>query len=90
MNQTLTENRGKIRPTDWNSGATCRAIAKVLRGVGLFVATLVLVGSLPAFAQLSSSGTINGTVKDSSGAIIPGATVSVQNQGTQRVTTRPL
>jgi len=37
----------------------------------------------PASAQTSVAGSINGTVTDSSGAVIPGANVTVTNRGTQ-------
>jgi hypothetical protein len=38
---------------------------------------LMIGSSLPAFAQFTSG--VEGTVKDSSGALIPGATVSITN-----------
>jgi len=44
-------------------------------------AVLFLIAA-PAIAQLSSTGTIRGRVQDSSGAQIPGATVSVVSEGT--------
>ena len=50
----------------------------VLRMVGL----LVLLSSGIALAQVST-GTISGTVKDNSGAAVRGATVVIQNEGTQ-------
>ena len=36
-------------------------------------------GGVEALAQAGGSGTINGTVTDASGAVVPGATVSVEN-----------
>src|SRR5438046_2662678 len=47
--------------------------------------TLALVLSLPAFAQ--TLGTITGEVKDSSGAVVPGATVTVTNKATNATRT---
>jgi len=44
---------------------------------------LLLLGALPALLNAQvDRGTINGTVKDQSGAVIPGATVSVTNVDT--------
>src|SRR5438128_11221786 len=56
--------------------------------VAVFVLGLVLfVAAVPVFAQLPT-GTILGTVKDASGALVPGATVTAQNveTGTTRST----
>ena len=50
----------------------------------LFIGAIVLVlllGAFPSFAQLPT-GTILGTVKDASGASVPGATVTIQNSDT--------
>jgi hypothetical protein len=41
------------------------------------VALLLMLGAIPASAQ--STGTILGVVKDTSGAVVPGATVSITN-----------
>src|SRR2546428_10853321 len=55
--------------------------------VGLFAMALVLlVAAIPGFAQLPT-GTILGTVKDASGALVPGAAGTGPNLGTG--TTRP-
>ena len=44
------------------------------------LAVLVIVMSIPAFAQFAT-GTIAGTVKDASGAVIPGVSVTLSNPG---------
>ncbi len=67
---------GEFRGVRWD----CRVAVFVL-GLVLFVA------AVPVFAQLPT-GTILGTVKDASGALVPGATVTAQNveTGTTRST----
>ena len=58
--------------------------AKTARLLGLLVAAMALLAVFapaPATAQ-SVTGTILGEVKDSSGAVIPGATVTLVNPGT--------
>jgi Carboxypeptidase regulatory-like domain/TonB-dependent Receptor Plug Domain len=46
----------------------------------IFLAVLLQSVNLPLFAQSAgSSGTLRGTVTDASGAVIPGATVSIRN-----------
>src|SRR5205809_343484 len=58
-----------------------------MSSAGLLVAVCVLLVVLPASAVIPS-GTIVGTVRDSSGASIPGVRVTVTNQGTNQSRTR--
>ena len=55
---------------------------------GVFAASVFFLSSVPGYlgaaAQAAGSqGTINGTVTDASGAVVPGATVTVSNPGSQ-------
>ena len=59
----------------------------VLIATVLLVATLVLPSS--AAAQIGGSGSIEGTVRDVSGGVLPGATVTATNVATGVVTTKP-
>lgn len=53
----------------------------------LSTAVLALVLSTPAFAQLASQTGLIGTVTDSGGGLLPGATVTAVNVGTQTTLT---
>lgn len=50
--------------------------------IPIIVASLVLLSTVAAFAQGGANGEITGTVTDPSGAVIPGATVTITNQDT--------
>src|SRR5713226_8702644 len=54
----------------------------------LLVFAIGFAMALPVFAQIGGSGTIQGSVTDPTGAVIPGATVAATNVGTQVKTTR--
>ncbi|MDE3178842.1 MAG: carboxypeptidase regulatory-like domain-containing protein, partial [Acidobacteriota bacterium] len=54
---------------------------KLFKTIGLIVLAFAVCGGISLFAQVDA-GTITGTVKDPSGAVIPGATVNLINQGT--------
>ena len=47
----------------------------------------VLVSSSAVFAQATGTSTIRGTVEDTSGGVLPGATVTITNVGTKAVST---
>jgi protocatechuate 3,4-dioxygenase beta subunit len=54
------------------------------------VAAAILLSPLPAFAQIGQTATLAGTVTDSTGAVLPGATVTVSSEsliGGSRTTT---
>src|SRR5215469_9124015 len=50
--------------------------------LALLAACLVVLTTLPAGAQLAASGTVAGTVTDTSGAVIPDATITLTNTAT--------
>src|SRR5260370_1898652 len=57
-------------------------VARVLLVFALAFGFLLSALVAPARAQLSTSGTITGTVTDASGAVVPQATVEIINEGT--------
>jgi Carboxypeptidase regulatory-like domain len=71
----------------FGSGSARRREGGMMRFVAVLLACVGLM--LPvAMAQTGGEGAIQGTVKDASGAIIPGATVSARNVATGIVTAR--
>ena len=56
---------------------------KLTRICRILSASLLLMMSSVAIAQLDT-GSVQGAVRDPTGAVIPNATVVVTNQGTQR------
>ena len=53
-----------------------------IRSVSIFVLwAAILVTAVPAFSQVDT-GTVLGTIKDQSGAVVPGAKVTLTNEGT--------
>src|SRR5690348_17504220 len=63
-----------------------RAVRSAIAGCAATLCT-VLVTSTLVFAQASTTATIRGTIQDSSGAVLPGATVTLTNEGTKAVQT---
>ena len=47
----------------------------------------LVVASTAVFAQATGTSTIRGTVEDTSGGVLPGATVTITNTGTRAVST---
>jgi len=62
-------------------------VQSVLRRIAacstLLVLTLLLVGVLPAHAQVAGTASIKGSVADPSGAVLPNATIVLTNTATQ-------
>jgi hypothetical protein len=56
-------------------------LSGILRGI-FVLALIVFTCNVGAFAQLSARATITGTVTDSSGAVVPGAVVTITNDAT--------
>src|ERR671922_1975000 len=54
---------------------------RALLCVSILIALIALISAAPASAQ-TSMGTVEGTVTDSSGSVVPGATVTLANVAT--------
>ena len=66
-----------------------RRVGYVQQYVLLLTSVLVMAACVrPAFAQIAGAGAISGTIKDPSGAVIPGAGVDVLNGSTNVVISR--
>ncbi len=71
-----------------NSLFSCRGAFRSRLGMWtLFTALLALVGAVPALYAQQYSGTIVGTVADQAGAVVPGATITIVNTGTNQTST---
>jgi hypothetical protein len=55
---------------------------KTILSFAVYVAVILVLATGTTWAQ--SNGTVKGTVKDSTGAILPGATVTLTDKATQR------
>jgi hypothetical protein len=58
-----------------------------LGACALASALLLTATAASAFAQASTTATVRGHVEDPSGAVLPGATITLMNQGTKAMTT---
>src|SRR5262249_45880149 len=58
-----------------------------MRLMGSLTLGALLALSTAAFAQSSTTATLRGTVQDSSGGVLPGATVTLTNSGTKAAAT---
>ncbi len=59
------------------------AVGTVARWATLFCCTAVPLVATPGFSQLAGTGNIQGTVTDSTGAVLPNAAVTLIDQATQ-------
>jgi protocatechuate 3,4-dioxygenase beta subunit len=55
---------------------------KLPRVVAALAAMALLAVTTPVFGQASTTATVRGTVEDTSGGVLPGATVTLTNAGT--------
>ena len=65
----------------------CLQHVRRMRLVGALTLGTLLTLSTAAFAQSSTTATLRGTVQDSSGGVLPGATVTLTNSGTKSAAT---
>ncbi len=67
------------------STTVVRQVSNRLRSVIHWTVAALLLTSVTAFAQGSTTATIRGNIQDSSGGVLPGATVTITNTGTKGV-----
>ena len=77
MNRSLNRSRLQTLPQHAH-----RAVLRLRRGQISVAAALLLLFMLPLHAQVAGTGSIQGLVKDPSGALIAGGTVTATNIGT--------
>src|SRR5262249_22373687 len=85
--------RGYVRyPSGW--GRSMQVSDRPYRGhiarlglSGLASLLILIAAAAPAFAQASTTATVRGHVEDPSGAVLPGATITLTNTGTKAPTT---
>lgn len=85
MNTTFGRNQSADQIRSEDERRQKRIARKTFKSItnSVRLAVMLFLVTVPVLAQLSSTGTISGTVKDSSGAIVVDATISVQNEGTR-------
>jgi hypothetical protein len=59
------------------------AQGRILRATGLLCSAVLVLFSAMASAQIAGTGNVQGTVTDSTGAVIPNASVTILNEATQ-------
>lgn len=59
---------------------SARTLLRLAAAVSLI--TFLYVACLPMFSQTSTTGSINGTVTDSTGAVVPGAAITINDEAT--------
>jgi Carboxypeptidase regulatory-like domain len=72
--------------TEKNQRAPQLNIVKMLRRVCGILIVAILVAAPAAFAQITT-GSLSGTVRDTTGAVVPKASVTLQNQATNDIRT---
>lgn len=85
--EMMRRHAGLVQPIGRKTGSARGAVSTgaVRHALHIWLCTaaaLLLAMASTASAQLSSTGTINGTVTDSQGAVVPGAAISIENQAT--------
>jgi hypothetical protein len=84
LTATVAPSFSAVRSAVFATAASCRVTRSLSVKIWAAVAALaVLLGCLPlAGAQTSTTGDLRGTVLDTTGAVIPGAPITVTNQAT--------